>query len=65
MAGGGVPGGTVVGSSDKHGALPQTRPINPTEFAATIYHLMGIEATSDQRIRTFVRDSLPVRELVS
>jgi hypothetical protein len=64
MAGGGVPGGTVVGSSDKHGALPQTRPINPIEFAATIYHLMGIEATSDPRIRTFVRDSLPVRELI-
>ena len=64
LAGGGVPGGVVVGASDKHGASPIDRPVNPTEFAATIYRLLGIDATTDQRIRTFVRDALPVGDLV-
>lgn len=64
LAGGGVPGGTVVGASDKHGASPVDRAVNPTEFAATLYRLMGIDSTTDQRIRTFVRDALPVSELI-
>jgi len=42
FAGGGVRGGTVVGSSDSHGAYPNSDPQTPENFAATIYHALGI-----------------------
>ena len=42
MAGGGVPGGQVYGSSDKHAAAPKDDPVSPGDIAATIYHLLGI-----------------------
>ncbi|MBT6153695.1 MAG: DUF1501 domain-containing protein [Planctomycetaceae bacterium] len=64
MAGGGIPGGTIVGASDAKGAYPSRRPISPTEFAATIYNRLGIDTTGDLRIRPFINNALPVRELV-
>jgi hypothetical protein len=42
VAGGGVQGGRVIGSSDKMGAFPATEPHSPENFAATIYHALGI-----------------------
>jgi len=42
LAGGGVRGGTVVGSSDASGAYPASDPQTPENFAATIYHALGI-----------------------
>jgi hypothetical protein len=42
FAGGGVRGGTVVGSSDKSGAYPATDPQTPETFAATVYEALGI-----------------------
>lgn len=42
FAGGGVRGGTVVGSSDKIGAYPADNPHSPEDMAATIYHALGI-----------------------
>lgn len=46
FAGGGVRGGTVVGSSDKIGAYPAANPQTPENMAATIYHALGIPATA-------------------
>ena len=46
FAGGGVRGGTVVGSSDKNGAYPDSDPQSPESMAATIYHSLGIPATA-------------------
>jgi hypothetical protein len=46
FAGGGVRGGTVVGSSDKDGAHPASARQRPENMAATIYHLLGIPATA-------------------
>jgi len=46
FAGGGIKGGTVVGSSDKHGGFPKTDPQTPENMAATIYHSLGIPATA-------------------
>lgn len=63
MAGGGIPGGTIVGASDKKGAYPARRPVRPTEFAATIYEQMGIDTTNDIRIRPYINNALPVGEL--
>ena len=42
FAGGGVRGGTVVGSSDKIGAYPASSPQTPENMAATIYQALGI-----------------------
>jgi hypothetical protein len=42
LAGGGVPGGTVVGASDRIGAFPADRPLQPENLAATIYDALGI-----------------------
>src|SRR5262245_26989982 len=43
LAGGGIRGGQVVGSSDALGAEPKDRPVTPAEVAATIYHALGID----------------------
>ncbi len=52
MAGGGIQGGVVHGSSDRIGAYPATDPVTPAQFAATLYHCMGI------RPETEIRDAL-------
>jgi hypothetical protein len=43
MAGGGVKGGQVVGSSDEIGAYPKDRPVTPGEVTATICRSLGID----------------------
>jgi hypothetical protein len=45
FAGGGIRGGTVVGSSDKIGAYPATAKQTPENMAATIYHSLGLPDT--------------------
>jgi predicted amidohydrolase len=47
FAGGGVRGGTVIGSSDKHGGYPASDPQTPENLAATIYSALGIPAQTD------------------
>jgi hypothetical protein len=46
LAGGGVRGGRVVGSSDARGEHPVDHPVTPADLAATIFHAAGI--TSEQ-----------------
>ncbi len=45
FAGGGVPGGRVIGSTDALGAYPDSAPQTPENFAATIYRALGIPRT--------------------
>jgi len=42
LAGGGVSGGQVYGSSDKQAAYPADNPVSPADVTATIFHLLGI-----------------------
>lgn len=42
FAGGGIRGGTIIGASDSNGAYPSNDPQTPENFAATIYHALGI-----------------------
>jgi uncharacterized protein (DUF1501 family) len=42
FAGGGVRGGTVIGSSDRNAGNPATSPQTPENMAATIYETLGI-----------------------
>lgn len=43
LAGAGISGGQVLGSSDKNGGYPSTNPIWPHDLTATIFHLLGID----------------------
>src|SRR5688572_21603295 len=43
LAGGGVKGGQVIGSSDRVGESPQDSPVTPADLAHTIYTLLGID----------------------
>ncbi len=42
LAGGGIRGGQVYGSSDQHAAYPASNPVNPVDLTATVYELMGV-----------------------
>lgn len=57
MAGGGVRGGQVHGSSDRTAAYPSTNPVGPADIAATIFHCLGIDPrahVTDQQGRPLV-----------
>jgi uncharacterized protein (DUF1501 family) len=43
LAGAGIRGGAVHGSSDRIAAYPASQPVTPEDLAATIYHLLGID----------------------
>jgi hypothetical protein len=47
FAGGGLRGGTVVGSSDKIGGYPASSPQTPENMAATIYQALGIPKSAE------------------
>ena len=70
LAGGGVRGGQVVGTSDSQAGAPASRPVSPQELLATMYHSLGI--SPDQRLQTpegqsfaLVEDARPIEELFS
>jgi hypothetical protein len=46
FAGGGIPGGRVIGSTNRLGEHPVQRPVVPRDFLATIYRHLGIDAAS-------------------
>ncbi|MDA1014167.1 MAG: DUF1501 domain-containing protein [Planctomycetota bacterium] len=43
MAGAGIQGGLLYGSSDRFAAYPDSNPVTPEDVAATIYHALGID----------------------
>jgi hypothetical protein len=57
MAGGGIKGGQVYGSSDKIAAYPTSDPVAPEDLTATIFHALGVDHRTlihDQQGRPFV-----------
>jgi uncharacterized protein (DUF1501 family) len=52
LAGGGVRGGLVHGTSDRLGAYPKDHPVPPADLAATIYHCLGVDS------HTMIADAL-------
>ncbi len=52
IAGAGISGGQVYGSSDKNGAYPASNRMQPQELSATIFHLLGIGHEATFRDRT-------------
>ncbi|TWT57882.1 hypothetical protein KOR42_12490 [Thalassoglobus neptunius] len=57
LAGGGIQGGQVIGASDASGESPKDRPVTPSDLAATIYTLLGI----DPKLELQTPDGRPVR----
>src|SRR5438105_2934571 len=49
LAGGGIRGGQVYGSSDKIAAFPKDNPVSPEDFLATIYHAFGLPPDAEIR----------------
>ena len=47
LAGGGVRGGTVYGSSDKLGARPETDAVTPADLAATLFWRFGLDPSHE------------------
>jgi hypothetical protein len=68
MAGGGISGGQVLGSSDARGSFPAERPVTPAEFAATILNILGIDLATrlvlPQGAEITIADAEPIKELV-
>ena len=69
LAGAGIPGGQVIGSSDRIGGYPDSRPLRPRDLAATVFHLLGIEPGREfldpiGRPRMVTDGGIPIRELV-
>ncbi|MCB1064832.1 MAG: DUF1501 domain-containing protein [Verrucomicrobiae bacterium] len=42
MAGGGIQGGNVFGSTDRFGEYPDEKPVTPADITRTVYHAMGV-----------------------
>lgn len=57
LAGGGVQGGQIIGSSDALGEFPKERPVTPSDLSATIYTLLGIAPN----LELHTSDGRPVR----
>jgi hypothetical protein len=69
LAGGGIPGGQVIGATDKIGAYATVRPIHYRDILATVYHNLGFEPHAivrdllDRPVPILPEDARPVREL--
>ncbi|MBM80343.1 MAG: hypothetical protein CMJ78_07090 [Planctomycetaceae bacterium] len=68
MAGGGTPGGVVVGATDKNGHSAMERVLSPENFVSTVYTKLGIDPnkmvyTPQGRPVHLVSDPTPIEEL--
>ena len=70
MAGGGIRGGQVIGSSDEDGTMPKDRPVEVADIHATLCYAMGIDHEKEVmtpllRPMKLVDNGAPVMELFS
>ena len=68
MAGAGIPGGTIVGATDRGGYSAVDNVKSPENFASTVYYKLGIDPnqilyTPQGRPTHLVSDPTPIREL--
>ncbi len=70
LAGGGIRGGQVLGSSDPVGESPKDHPVTPSDLAHTIYTLLGVDPaqeihTADGRPVQINQGGQTIRELIA
>ena len=69
LAGGGVKGGQIIGSSDEDGVMPAERPVKPHDIHASVCHSLGIDGSKevmtplDRPMRLIREGGEPVNEL--
>jgi hypothetical protein len=67
-AGGGAPGGQVIGSTGRHAAYVKDRPLKPDDLSATLYEALGIP--HETRLKDIggrpraISEGAPIRELL-
>jgi hypothetical protein len=69
LAGGGVPGGLIYGSTDRNAAYVTDRSHSPADFACTVYTLLGIDPhkyypAPNGQPTPIVRDGEPIRAVI-
>src|SRR5438094_957284 len=68
LAGGGIRGGQVYGTSEKNGAFPDYNAVSPAACGATLYHCLGVkpDATIPDRLGrpVYVCEGQPVNALL-
>lgn len=66
LAGGGVQGGRVIGSSDWIGGYPKERPVHISDLGATVFHALGVDPRAQlydlQGQLRFICDGHPLME---
>jgi uncharacterized protein (DUF1501 family) len=68
LAGAGIRGGRVYGASDKHGGYVKDNPVSPENFAATLFHALGVPPETRLGADGFTRPASkgqPILELFS
>ncbi len=67
LAGGGIRGGQVFGTSDRLGEYPAHHPVTPADITKTVYHAMGIHdlsaVDSQNRPYNLLAEGRPLEEL--
>lgn len=69
MAGGGLRGGSIIGSSDDDGMDPATRPVKVHDLHATLCHALGIDLSKEvitpqgRPMRLLQKEAQPITEL--
>jgi hypothetical protein len=68
MAGGGLKMGQIIGASDARGAIPEARPVSPSDVLATLYRHLGIDPNAlaidlQGRPISLLPDGAPIEEL--
>jgi len=43
IAGAGIPGGQLYGTSDETASSPKEKPVHPNDLLATVYYTLGID----------------------
>jgi uncharacterized protein (DUF1501 family) len=68
FAGGGIPGGTIYGASDRDAAYPANDPVTPPDVTATIYRALGVDLATSIRDPLdrphFITTGTPIKALV-
>jgi hypothetical protein len=69
FAGGGTPGGRVIGATDRQGYAATERVLSPENFVSTVYRKLGIDPgqllyTPEGRPTHLVSDATPISELM-
>jgi hypothetical protein len=69
LAGGGIPGGSIYGASDRFAAYPARDPVSPADIIATVYQALGIPPHTilhdpNQDRPLFLSEGTPIRALL-